>query len=158
MIFWEHSKRISPRPVGLHLEGILSAAMATRLHFEYGWPAEQLGFEYPPGARIPGRRAFDLAALNLSDDLALAGEAKNSRDDLDYLFDVMHRCSQMGEHQHPRGDPSQNGHNKWMGLLRCRPRIFFTYGPGEDWDIFEMTYGAEGTLSFIKSSRDLLRF
>lgn len=156
MIFWEHSASVTPRPVGLHLEGVLSAGMAARLHLKYGWPIEQLGFEYPtrPG---PGRRAFDLGVLDGAGDLALAGEAKNKRGDLDHLFKVIQRCAEAEKHEHPRHHADLNGHNKWVGLLLCRPRVFFTYGPGEDWSVFEVNYGADGGLAFDEGSRELLR-
>lgn len=156
MIFWEHSRAVSPRPVGLHLEGVLSAGMAARLHFQYGWPIEQLGFEYPtrPG---PGRRAFDLGALDGGGDLILAGEAKNERGELDHVLEVMQRCAEAGDHTHPKRHADQNGHNKWMGLMRCRPRVFFTYGPGEDWSVFEIAHGPDGRMSFREGPRELLR-
>ena len=71
--------------------------------------AERLGFEYPPGLRQPGRRAFDIAALDASDGVALAGEAKKARGELDSVLSVMQRCGQSG--------PSWVNQSRWL-----RPR------------------------------------
>jgi hypothetical protein len=92
MIFWEHDAGASPRPVSLHIEGVLSAAMAARLQVEFGWPVEALAFEYPPGPRTPGRRAFDLGALE-SGELVLAGEAKTRRAEMDHVLQAIDRCN-----------------------------------------------------------------
>jgi len=158
-IFWEHSKAITPRPITLHIEGVLSAGMAARLHVEYGWPIARLGFEYPPGERIPGRRAFDLGALSSEGILVLAGEAKKSARELDHVLKVIQECGAQGEHMHdPEEKGVTNGHRKWQGLVRCRPEIFFTFGPAEDWSIFAASYGPNGEVDLGTAGRDALQF
>jgi hypothetical protein len=156
-IFWEDSRATSPRPVSLHREGILSAGMAARLHVEYGWPVAQLGFEYPP-ERGDGRRAFDLGALDQAGKLILAGEAKNTKQELTRVLAVVEECGTKGPHEHgPDEKGRTNGHRKWQGLVRCRPDVFFTFGPGEDWSIFNVMYAADGRLSLEPGERALLR-
>ena len=131
--------------------------MAARLHLEFGWPVAQLGFEYPPGASLPGRRAFDLGALDPEGNLVLAGEAKKSAHELDHVLKVIHDCATRGEHEHAADEKSAtNGHRKWQGLVRCRPRVFFTFGPDQDWSIFHVSYGAEGQVVLRPGTSDLL--
>ena len=159
MIFWQHSAAASPRRISLHLEGILSAGMAARLHLNFGWPVEQLAFEYPPGARLPGRRAFDVGALDGAGSLVLAGEAKKSAHELDHVLAVMRDCGSKGVHEHqPAENAVINGHRKWQGLVRCRPAVFFTFGPNEDWSIFQVAYASDGRVSFRYGERDLLSY
>jgi hypothetical protein len=158
MIFWEHSRTTSPRPVSLHREGILSAGMAARLNLEYGWPIAQMGFEYPP-ERGDGRRAFDLGALDPFGSLALAGEAKKAQHELKRVLSVMQECGSSGPHEHDPEDKARiNGHRKWQGLIRCRPSVFFTFGPGEDWSIFRVLFANDGRLALEPGDRELLRY
>jgi hypothetical protein len=157
MIFWEGSTQRSPRPVTVHMEGVLSAGMAARLHLEFGWPVANLGFEYPP--RRPGRRAFDIAALGLDGSVQLAGEAKKSPRELDHVLSVISECGSAGAHEHsPTESGVKNGHRKWEGLVSCRPKVFFTFGPDEDWSVYSVTYLEEGELHLEPGSRDLLRY
>jgi hypothetical protein len=158
MIFWEHARASSPRPVSLHREGVLSAGMAARLHVEYGWPVAQLGFEYPP-ERGDGRRAFDLGALDPSGKLILAGEAKTTKNELTRVLAVMQDCGKKGPHGHAPDEKTRtNGHRKWQGLVRCHPKVFFTFGPDEEWSVFNVMYEAHGRLSLEPGERDLLRY
>lgn len=158
MIFWSGSTKVTPRPASLHREGILSAGMAARLHLEFGWPIASLGFEYPPDQPREGRRAFDLAAVEPSGEIALAGEAKKARHELDHLLQIMESCGQRGAHEHQRTERGvANGHRKWQGLVRCRPSVFFTFGPEEDWSIFSVEYGKDGSLALEPASSEQLR-
>jgi hypothetical protein len=157
MIFWSGSTKVSPRPVTVHLEGILSAGMAARLHLEHGWSVDQLGFEYPP--RKPGRRAFDLAALAPDGSVRLVGEAKKSVKELDHVLTVIAECSVLGHHVHGSDERGvTNGHRKWEGLNACRPDVFFTFGPNDDLSVFDVTHGKDGTLRLQPGSRDLLTY
>jgi hypothetical protein len=157
-IFWEHSKAVSPRPISLHREGILSTGMAARLHFEFGWPVPQLGFEYP-FERGDGRRAFDIGALTDDGKLLLAGEAKNARDELAHLLAVMNDCGMRGAHAHEPPEKNRtNGHRKWLGLIRCQPEVFFTFGPGEDWSTFRVSYDAGVRSTMTDGDKELLYF
>ena len=159
MIFWEHSASQSPRRVTIHLEGILSAGMAARLHLDFGWPVPQLGFEYPPGEHAPGRRAFDLGGLSSDGSLRIAGEAKKSANELNHVLAVMARCASAGPHQHePDEKGITNGHRKWQGLVRCQPAAFFTFGPDHDWSIFAASYPEDGVVVLEPASEDLLKF
>jgi hypothetical protein len=152
MIFWSGSGGAT----SIHLEGILSAGAAARLHIEYGWPVESLGFEFPD-ERGPGRRAFDLGAVGPSKRLVLAGEAKKSKAELDRVIDVMQQCSSLDKHEHAKGHKDQNGHRKMIGLVRCRPSIFWTFGPADDWSVFDVAYVGERRVELRPTGRDRLQ-
>ena len=61
VIFWEHSTLVTPRPITLWLEPVITIAAVARLHLDYGWPIECLGMQSEDSA-------FDVTAFK-SDDL-----------------------------------------------------------------------------------------
>jgi hypothetical protein len=153
-IFWTR-----PPPVRMHVESVLSASMAAHLVLEYGWPIDQLGFEFPPGPRsIPGRRAFDLVALDPDGQVVIAGEGKVKSRDLEKLITGMHTCATLGAHDHPKRSADWNAHNKLVGLRRCSPSIFLVYGPNEDWTVFRVRALEGEELLLEEGELELLRF
>ena len=60
VIFWEHSTLITPRPITLWLEPVITIAAVARLHLDYGWPVDCLGMQSEDSA-------FDVMAFKPDD-------------------------------------------------------------------------------------------
>ena len=143
--------------VSFFIEGALSAGAAARLHFEFGWPVDTLGFESP---WKPYRRAFDLFAVHEGSMEYLAGEAKTANESVTRVVEEMQACGRLGVHEHPT--PTSpiviNAHRKWGGLLRSKAPVFFAFGPGEDWQSFLVAYDEGVPVRFRPVTLDALVF
>jgi hypothetical protein len=152
-LFWEHEKAISPRPVTLFVEGLVTVATAARLHLIFSWPKWCLGFE-------SSDEAFDLVGLlPRREHEWLAAEAKASAAGVEQLITMVKDCASKGAHDDClKGKPTVlNAHRKWLGLVRSRAPVFFAFGPNRDWHVFEMTYGPSKRVVFKEASESALR-
>lgn len=154
VIFWEGLKKISPRPITLWHEPIITIAAIARLHFDFGWPVDCLGMQSEDGA-------FDLMAFmpqNLRNE-HIAGEVKKSSKELDnLLLDMNKSCIEVDLDYSSASPKRINAHNKLLGLRRCRAPLFWALGPGGDSRLFEVSYSSEGDISLNRTSDDRLHF
>ena len=57
------------------------------------------------------------------------------------MLSVDQRVSLAGAHEHaPTERRVTNGHRKWEGMVACRPKVFFAFGPDEDWSVHSVAY------------------
>lgn len=153
VIFWEHSALISPRPITLWLEPVITIAAVARLHLDYGWPVDCLGMQSADSA-------FDVMAFK-PDDLKnehIAGEVKDSAKQLDRLLAHMNQCCAEGDSECSASKTRKNAHRKMAGLKRCRAPIFWAIGPGGDSRVFEVSYRDDGRIGLTRTAEESLRF
>jgi hypothetical protein len=153
VIFWEHSTAISPRPVTLWLEPVITIAAVARLHLDYGWPVEYLGMQSADSA-------FDLMAFKPPnfDNEYIAGEVKDSAAQLDRLLAHMNQCCAKDDPECSARKTRKNAHRKVAGLKRCRAPVFWALGPDCDSRVFEVAYGDDGRIALHPSPEENLRF
>ena len=82
--FWEGKKSVSPRPITLWLEPVITVAVLARLHFKWGWPKDLLGAQ-------SRKEEFDVTAYSRSDsnNEYLACEIKKTVKELDQMVELM---------------------------------------------------------------------
>jgi hypothetical protein len=154
VIFWEHSAKISPRPISLWIEPIITIAAVARLHLDFGWPTECLGMQSKEWA-------FDLMAFTPNDleNEFIAGEVKASRKESDSFLAHLQECCTAGEHDCAEANLGRrNAHKKWRGLMRCRAPIFWAIGPGDDSRIFRVLYDDSCRISLSVTTDAALYF
>jgi hypothetical protein len=153
VIFWEHSTLITPRPITLWLEPIVTIAAIARLHLDYGWPKECLGMQSQDSA-------FDLMAFKPPDfeNEHIAGEVKDSARQLYRLLEHMNQCCAEGDSECSAPKIRKNAHRKVAGLKRCRAPIFWALGPGGDSRVFQVSYGNDGSIALKQTAKKNLRF
>jgi hypothetical protein len=140
-LFWEGERKISPRPISLWLETVITVAAAGRLQLDYRWPAECLGMQSKDSA-------FDLMAFKPPDFVNeyVAAEVKKNSREIDRLLANLTKCC-AGEH-----DPScnkgsrMNAHRKWIALQAHPPSLFWAVGPSPDSRLFEVLLGEDASL------------
>lgn len=152
-LFWEHEKSISPRPITLYIEGLVTVATAARLHYVFGWPKWCLGFESSDSA-------FDLVGiLPRRKHEWLAGEAKSTAGGVGRLIGMIQECGSKGPHDDCLSGKAVvlNSHRKWLGLVRSRAPVFFAFGPDRDWHVFEVTHGPSKRIALKDAPESALR-
>lgn len=154
VIFWEHSTKISPRPISLWIEPIITIAAMARLHLDHGWPVECLGMQSE-------KWEFDLMAFR-PDDLEhefIAGEVKATSKELNKFLGRLQECCASGEHDCGGAKiDKENAHKKWLGLKRCHAPLFWALGPGGDSRIFRVLYNDGCRISLSVTTDAALNF
>jgi hypothetical protein len=137
-LFWEGERKISPRPISLWSETVITLAAAGRLHLDYGWPAECLGMQSKDGA-------FDLMAFKAPDFVNeyVAAEVKKTCREIDRLLANVNKCC-AGEHDQSCDKGTRmNAHRKWIALRTRRAKLFWAVGPNADSRLFEVIVGKD---------------
>lgn len=151
-IFWEHEKTISPRPITLWLEPIITIAAIARLHLDYGWPLLCLGTQSK-------NWEFDVIAFKPNDlqNEYIAGEIKKSSKEIDKLIAQMKEIGSDGSLNCPTIIPARvNAHRKCLGLVRCKAPYFWALGPDNDSRLFKVHYPDNKSINFENISSDHL--
>jgi len=152
-LFWTGSKDVTPRPLSLWLEPIITIATVARLHFDYGWSEQCLGMQSKDWA-------FDFAAFlhDGDENEYIAGEVKKTPREIDTLLNDLFEFS-----SHKVIDcPSDKAHvvnsfRKWKALLERKPPLFWAVGPGDYTKVFSLNYTAENRAELNETSLDVLR-
>lgn len=151
-IFWEHEKKIFPRPLTLWLEPIITIAAIARLHLDYGWPLQYLGTQSQ-------KWEFDIIAFK-PDDLSneyIAGEVKKSSKEIDKLLNHMMEIGSDGSLYSTAISPAKiNAHRKCLGLVRCKAPYFWALGPDNDSRLFKVLYQTDGIIKLDSIPTDNL--
>ena len=152
--FWEGNKNISPRPVTLWVEPIITVAVLYRLHFKWGWPKNLLGTQSK-------KWDFDVIAYRASDlsNEYVACEVKKTVAELDQLVELMGRFSAVRDlRDAPKSKREENAFRKLTGLQERRAPIFWAVGPNGANKVFRMTYTDGGALTWKSASDDALTY
>lgn len=137
VLFWDGTRRISPRSTWLWLETVIIFAGVGRLHLKYGWPCSLL-------ATQPKGWAFDIAAYRgeteqMPDILA---EVKKSTPELDRLRQDLESLSNGATPDSVK----PNSLKKWKALIDMKPRVLWLLGPGEVQHCYLPEYRGEGAV------------
>lgn len=154
VIFWEGAKAVTPRPITLWLEPVITIAAMARLHLDYGWPLECLGTQSE-------KWKFDVMVFKSQDvkNEYVAGEVKKSSKELDELIINMQLSCAEGTLDYSTASRARkNAHNKWLGLQRCRAPLFWALGPGGDSRLYEVFYSSTGIISLSRTDDTRLYF
>jgi hypothetical protein len=152
--FWEGKKCISPRPISLWLEPIITVAGLTRLHFEFGWPEHLIGMQSQD-------YAFDLAAYLGADQTTehIACEVKNSLKQLDDLIKNMRKFGiDSVQTEAGMSNKEVNAYRKLVALRKRKAPIFWVLGPGRASFVFNMSYSVDGVVTFSPAEENLLSY
>ena len=152
--FWSGKKSVSPRPITLWVEPIITVAVLSRLHFKWGWPRELIGTQ-------SRKWQFDVTAYRASDpnNEYEACEVKKTVAELDQLVELMQRFSR----DRDAGDTLKsskeiNAFRKLKGLQERHASIFWAVGPNGASKVFRMTYTDGGAVIFKSASDDALTY
>lgn len=124
-LFWEGSKGISPRPITLWLEPIITIATIARLHYDLGWPIDRLGMQ-------TADYAFDVAAYSGGEvgDLVIACEVKKTRSEVDHLIsDLWQHSREPAAGPHSTRPRHLNSYRKWLSIRKRKPAFLWVVGP-----------------------------
>jgi hypothetical protein len=154
VIFWEHPAKVSPRPISLWIEPVITIAAIARLHLDYGWPVECLGMQSVDWA-------FDFMAFkvdNLEHEF-IAGEVKTTTRELDRFLAGLHECCAAGDHDCANANPARkNAHKKWLGLKRSRAQILWALGPDGQNKVFDVLSNKDRTIRLNPATEQRIRF
>jgi hypothetical protein len=153
-LFWEGERNVSPRPISLWLESVITVAVGARLHLDYDWPVDSLGMQSKDSA-------FDVMAFREPDFVNeyVAVEVKKTSREVDNLIENLSKCC-AGDH-----DPScyskgkrLNAHRKWTALQARHPHLFWAVGPHPVSKLFEVLVTAEDNIRLQAVSTARLHF
>ena len=135
-IFWSGNKSISPRPITLWVEPIITIGAAGRLHGEFKWPNELIGLQ------SKGNWAFDLMAYNAHKHPIIACEVKKSEREIDFLIEaMMDFVSSPPLDEEPSESKLRNAYRKVIALRRLNPKYFWALGPDNYGSVFRIVSG-----------------
>ena len=152
--FWSGNKNVSPRPVSLWVEPIITVAVLYRLHFKWGWPKDLLGTQ-------SRKWEFDVTAYRASDlnNEYVACEVKKTVAELDQLVELMQRLSADRDlRDAPKSSREKNAFRKLKGLQARHAPIFWAVGPNGANKVFRMTYTDGGAVTLKSASDDALTY
>lgn len=155
VLFWEGKKGVTPRPITLWLESLITMAAMARLHLDYGWPVECLGMQ----SKKPWE--FDMVIFKTNDvkNEYIAGEVKPDSKKLDIFLANLKECCAQGDHDCSLASKERiNAHKKWKGLRRSHAPLFWALGPGGDSRVFNVSYSTDGIITLEKTSDAQLHF
>lgn len=136
-IFWQGSKSISPRPITIWVEPVITIGAAGRLHSEFCWPQDLIGLQSKKSW------AFDLVAYSRTLAPLVACEVKKTRREIDYLIQAMiGYLSQPPLKEEPTTNRLRNAYRKVVGLRQMRPRLFWALGPDNYGKVFRFVQNA----------------
>lgn len=133
-IFWELEKSISPRPITLWREPVITIGAVARLHVEYGWPVSALGTQ--------SRRswAFDLVGYG-DDGLSelLMCEVKKTDREIEKLQTwMLEYCSSDPLETEPDKKDQKNAYRKVQDIRIAWPQRVWLLGPGGRGALFDV--------------------
>jgi hypothetical protein len=153
-LFWEGSKTVSPRPISLWLESVITVAVGARLHLDYGWPIESLGMQSKDSA-------FDVMVFKAPDFVNehVAVEVKKTSRELDVLLENLTKCC-AGEHEAGCYSAGKrlNAHRKWVALHARHPAFLWAVGPSPDSRLFEVLVASDRSIRLQAAPSAKLHF
>ncbi|MEI6703028.1 MAG: hypothetical protein WCL71_05760 [Deltaproteobacteria bacterium] len=153
-MFTHGSNAISPRPLTLWLEPVITIGVMARLHMYYGWPISCLGMQSEDWA-------FDFVVFKPHDLVKehIAGEVKKTEKELDTFIANLHRSCVEGDIDIKTLSAARiNAHKKWLGLRRSNAPLFWALGPNGYGHIFKVDYSPDGVISLHETTDDQLYY
>lgn len=144
-IFWQGVKSVSPRPITMWVEPVITIAGAGRLHGRFGWPRELIGLQ----SERPW--AFDLVGYDPEGKSVLVCEVKKSRREVDRLVRAMLEfLSQPPLNTEPTHQAMRNAYRKVKALRQVKPRLVWVLGPESYGKVFQSVRGANGEITQLE--------
>lgn len=130
-IFWQGTRNVTPRPITLWVEPIITIGALTRLHSEYGWPIENLGAQSKTWA-------FDLVCYeSASDREIIACEVKKNQKEVEKMLDFMNvHCGKFPLDSEPENSIERNAYRKVQAIRESWAKLFWALGPGGNGQLF----------------------
>lgn len=152
-IVWEGSKNVTPRPLSLWLEPIITIGALARLHEVHGWPKERLGMQSKD-------YAFDLLGYSSDGKAIIACEVKKAERELDQLIARMKKFMQERPASSADVESSSiNAFRKVQSLVRSPPDVFWAVGPGGHEKVFLVEAdAAASSMRLMQGVSDLLDY
>lgn len=150
-IFWSGLKSVTPRPLTLWLEPIITMAGLLRLNRDFGWHPSQLGLQSKTWQ-------FDLVAYGeLSSEECIVCEVKKSEREVDRLVEHMHMHldSPRALDTELKG-AERNAFRKAVALRDSTCTVFWVLGPNEYQYIFYVTRGKSGEVNLEETHIEAL--
>ncbi len=137
VIFWQGLKSVSPRPMTLWVEPVITIGAAGRLHGEFDWPQDLIGLQSKK------KWAFDLVAYNRAQAPVVVCEVKKTNCEIDDLLEAMSLyVSKAPLSEEPMQSKLRNAYRKVVGLRRMKPELFWALGPDNYGKLFRFVPGA----------------
>lgn len=153
--FTSGRRNISPRPVTLWVEPIITVAALYRLFHEFGWPRHLLGTQ-------SRKWEFDVTAYRTSDlnNEYVACEVKKTVSELNQLVELMRRFAADPDLclAANKSKKEENAYRKLTGLRERHASIFWALGPNGYGKVYRMTYAEDDRVIFTPDSEDALRY
>lgn len=147
MFFWVGSKKITPRPITLWAEPIITVAVLARLHFDLGWPKELVGAQSSDWA-------FDAVTFPTteSSNEHIACEVKKSVSEVEKLITCMIQFGANPQLELPGNAKELNAYKKVVGLRSRQAPLFWAVGPNTKNHAFRLVYGDGGLVEFEETT------
>jgi len=145
MIFWHGAKLVSPRPITLWAEPVITIAAAGRLHGGFGWPKDRIGLQ------SKRNWAFDLVGYRADDSTPLVCEVKKSRAEIDALDAAIHTfLSRPPGTVEPKHSGLRNAYRKVKALRLMRPRVLWLQGPENYHKVYKVNWESSGSSAALE--------
>jgi hypothetical protein len=143
VLFWEGLKLVSPRPITLWMEPVITFAAVGRLHLDHGWPIETIGMQSRDWA-------FDFTTFLPHDHEHeyIADELKKTVREMERLIEDMQACCVADRAEPmPTNREQRNAFRKWQGLKHSQARLFWLVGPGTVNHVFRVAHADTGAVN-----------
>jgi len=153
-IFWQGAKNVTPRPITLWVEPVITIGALSRLNHEFGWPIENLGAQSKTWA-------FDLVCYDTTSDREIvACEVKKDMKEIEKLIKFMNQhCSNPSLESEPINATEKNAYRKVQGIRRSWPTLFWALGPASGGQVFRVSRENDSEQFFlIPTSKEELRY
>lgn len=152
-IFWEGATNVTPRPITLWLEPIITIGALARLNAQFGWPIENLGAQSKTWA-------FDLVCYETASDREVIGcEVKKSLREIEKLLAFMNaHGGKPPLDSEPANSAERNAYRKVQGIRRSWPKLFWALWPGGKGKIFSVHREKDSEkFRLVTAAEELLR-
>ena len=151
--FWEGSKDVSPRPLTLWIEPIITVAVLARLHLDLRWPKNLIGTQSL-------NWEFDVTAYPTlgSTSEFISCEVKKTISELEYLVaEMINLAANDAKESEVTSQKQLNAYRNLDGLRSRQAPFFWAVGPGGANHVFRMNYDA-GKVRFEQAELDVLAY
>jgi len=152
--FWQGRTTISPRPLTIWVEPVITIGAACRLHTEFEWPKQLIGLQSHEGW------AFDIIAHDALGQPRVAAVVKKTDLEIDHLIEAMTGyLSQPPLDEEPTDAKKRNAYRKVVALRRMRARLFWALGANGSGKVFRYRPDGEpGTSGLEEVGIEALRY
>ena len=142
-LFWGGARAVTPRPISLWLEPIITFAVLWRLHRDFGWPIALIGAQSADWA-------FDVTVFITEHSIEeyVACEVKKTPQEVDALINESHRLCADPELK-PKSATERNAWKKVAALRARRVPVFWVVGPNQMNLVYAVEHDEGGRLSLL---------